>query len=229
MAFPGLFTKAGYKTSAYGKIFHWDGNDRSVWNHEQWDGGWYDYQGKEVGLMNASTMADKIKPVEEFRDYMFTSRAIDTMKKFHNEEQLFMVALGFKLPHLQVHVPFQYFDMYRDKQHMWKRPRKELKFPNSAPLVAHKCCGMPEFQFMNEDGGKKSEDWTHIGRVDQAFTQRQHTELSWGYAAAVTFLDAQIGRLMDVIDALDLWHNLTIVLTSDHGMHNGRWEWGKPD
>jgi iduronate 2-sulfatase len=186
--------------------------------------GWYDYQSAEIPLMNSTTMADKIKPVEEFRDYQFTSRAIDTMKKFHNEEQLFMVGLGFKLPHLQVHVPFKYFDMYRDKQHMWKRPRKELKFPKSAPIVAHKCCGSIDFEFMNKDGGEKFIQKENIGRMNQPFTQQMHTELSWGYAAAVTFLDAQIGRLMDVIDALDLWHNLTIVLTSDHGMHNGRRE-----
>jgi hypothetical protein len=34
MVFPSLFTKAGYKTSGYGKIFHWDGNDKEIWNHE---------------------------------------------------------------------------------------------------------------------------------------------------------------------------------------------------
>lgn len=38
----------------------------------------------------------------------------------------------------------------------------------------------------------------------------------------MTFLDAQIGRLLDKIDELKLWRNLTIVLTSDHGMHNGK-------
>lgn len=37
----------------------------------------------------------------------------------------------------------------------------------------------------------------------------------------MTFLDAQVGRLLDAIDDMDLWANLTIVLTSDHGMHNG--------
>jgi iduronate 2-sulfatase len=221
MAFPALFAKGGYKTSAYGKILHWDGDDKNMWNHEQWDGGWYDYQGAEIPLMNASTMADKIKPEEEFRDYMYTSRAIDTMKKMHANQDLFMVSVGYKLPHLQVHVPFKYFDMYRDKQHMWQRRKKELKFPNSAPVVGHKCCGQEEFRFMNEDGGKKAVKSAPIGKVGQAFTQQMHTELSWGYAAAVTFLDAQIGRLMDTIDELQLWHNITIVLTSDHGMHNG--------
>lgn len=219
MAFPGLFNAAGYKTSGYGKIFHWDGPDKDIWNHEQWDGGWYDYQYSEVKYMNATVMADKLKPVEEFRDFLYTSRTIATMKKFHSEQQLFMVGLGFKLPHLQMHVPFKYFDMYRQKQKqgMWKRRKKELKFPNSAPIVAHKCCGATNFDFMNKEGGEKSVKKRNIGRINQPFTQQMHTELSWGYAAAVTFLDAQLGRLLDVIDELDMWSNITIVLTSDHG------------
>lgn len=220
MVFPGLFTAAGYKTSGYGKIFHWDGPEQDVWNHDQWDGGWYDYQNQEIGLMNASVMADKIKPVEDFRDYQFTSRAIATMRQLHSQQKLFMVGLGFKLPHLAVHVPFKYFDMYRQKQQqgMWKRRRKELKFPKSAPVVAHKCCALDTFRFLNKDGGEQSRKKTYIGRVDQPFSQQMHTELSWGYAAAVTFLDAQIGRLLDTLDELDLWRDTTIVLTSDHGM-----------
>ena len=159
MVFPSLFTKAGHKTSGYGKIFHWDGNEKEIWNHDQWDGDWYDYQGKETRLMNASTMADKIKPVEEFRDYMFTSRAIATMQQMQAQQQLFMVGLGFKLPPLAVHVPSQYFDMYRGKQHMWTRRRKDLKFQHSAPMVAHKRCAQERFEFMTQDGGKRDQHW----------------------------------------------------------------------
>jgi arylsulfatase A-like enzyme len=221
MVFPTLFANSGYKTAGYGKIFHWDGKEKNIWNHDQWDGGWYDYQEAEISLMNSSTMADKIKPVEEFRDYIYTSKAIETMKQLHTRQEFFMVGLGYKLPHLQVHVPFKYFDMYRNKQHMWRRRKKELKFPNSAPIVAHKCCGAVDFQFMNKDGGEKFVEKENIGRMNQPFSQRMHTELSWGYAAAVTFLDAQIGRLLDTIDDMKLWDNITIVLTSDHGMHNG--------
>ena len=43
----------------------------------------------------------------------------------------------------------------------------------------------------------------------------------WGYAAAITFLDTQIGRLLDVMDEMNMWQNTTIILTSDHGIHNG--------
>lgn len=49
MAFPALFSSAGYRTAGYGKIFHWDGNDKNIWNYDQWDGGWYDYQKEETG------------------------------------------------------------------------------------------------------------------------------------------------------------------------------------
>ena len=39
----------------------------------------------------------------------------------------------------------------------------------------------------------------------------------WGYAAAISFLDAQIGRLLDLFDELGLWDNTAIILTADHG------------
>lgn len=40
-----------------------------------------------------------------------------------------------------------------------------------------------------------------------------------GYCAGVTFVDKQVGKLLDVMDALNLWENTTVVLTADHGMH----------
>ena len=48
-----------------------------------------------------------------------------------------------------------------------------------------------------------------------------HHELMLGYAAAVSFVDELLGLLLDAIDSREMWGNLTVVLTSDHGMHNG--------
>jgi len=177
--------------------------------------------------MNASTQPDKTRPVDEFRDYMFTTKAINMMTKLHKMEKLFMIGLGFKLPHLQVHVPFKYFDMYRNRTDMWRRKSRELRYPATSPIVGHKCCGWQNFAFMNKEGALPSVKKVNIGPVNTQFTQQMYTELMWGYAAAVTFLDAQIGRLLDAIDEMKLWNNITIVLTSDHGMHNGEkgiWE-----
>lgn len=147
--------------------------------------------------MNASTMADKITPEEGFRDYQFTSRAIDTIQSLHSQQELFMVGLGFKLPHLAVHVPFKYFDLYRHRQHMWKRRRKELKFPNSAPIVSHKCCAGVDFEFMNKDGGEKFTRKENIGRMNSPFTQQMHTELVLTYCNHMSLLlHAAIYRLI---------------------------------
>ncbi len=168
-------------------------------------------------------MPDKVLPEEGFRDFMFTSRATNTMKTLHNKGELFMVAIGFKLPHLAVHIPYKYYQLYANysERGIWKRPKRELKFPLSSPIVAHKCCALPTFTHMEQEGAVRSSRTTPIGSIHKGFTQQSYNELMVGYAAAVSFLDVQIGRLLDTIDELNLWDNITIVLTSDHGMHNG--------
>ena len=103
-------------------------------------------------------------------------------------------------------------------------------------MQGYRCCGLESFQFMSrEQGGeygKRSSADTDTDTdtetlqlrqksVTEAIDLRMHLELQWGYAAAVSFVDAQLGRLLDVVDELELWSNLTIVLTSDHGMHLG--------
>jgi len=60
-----------------------------------------------------------------------------------------------------------------------------------------------------------------LGNLRDTIPTDMRNELMWGYCGAVSFLDEQIGRILDVIDELKLWSNLTVILTSDHGMHNG--------
>lgn len=205
------------------QVLHWDGPDKSIWNTDQFDGDWYKYQNDEWSWMNSSTMPDKVKPEDQFRDHIYTTRAIETMKSLHASQEYFMVGVGYKLPHLQVHIPFKYFDMYRDQQEYWrKRHKRDLLYPQTAPPVAYKCCAAPNFAHMTEDGARPSNNRVNLPATTSfPFTQQMYVELMWGYAAAVTFLDAQIGRLLDVVDELQMWNNLTIILTSDHGMHNG--------
>ena len=68
MVFPTHMSRNGYWTSAYGKIFHWDGPSKEIWNYDQDGMKWYDYQAWEAAIMNSTTMPDKIRPIEEFRD-----------------------------------------------------------------------------------------------------------------------------------------------------------------
>lgn len=221
---------AGYNTAGYGKVSHWEVDDKMQWNFEQWDNRWYEYQMEELKLMNASTQPDKTRAEESFRDYEFATKSIGGLKKLAGDKSKhFMMAVGFKLPHLAVHLPYKYFEMYKnpDRMEAWKLSKKESKFPYSSPPVAYRCCANPKFQYMNEEGTKRAKEVLELGNINMPFTERMHDELMQGYAGSITFLDKQLGRLLDTIDDLQLWNNVTIVLTSDHGMHNGEkglWE-----
>lgn len=221
LTFPSRLASAGYKTASYGKIAHWELPDPHIWNHDQWDGKWYDYQQYEWNIMNSSTMPDKTQPEELFRDYIFASRTIETLKKLDGMNRYFMLAVGFKLPHLAVHVPYKYFEMYKDRQKGWELSKKELRFPPSAPAISYRCCADSTFKFMENEGASRSRNKVRIGDINAGFTEKMHDELMIGYAAAITFVDTQLGRILDTIDQLELWGNLTVVLTADHGMHNG--------
>ena len=223
MIFPTKLHMSGYRTAGYGKIRHWDGPDRNIWD-TQYDGGWYDYQGKEWNFMKSAVMPDKVRPEETFPDHVFTSKAIDQLKVMHNhpDGKYFMLAIGFKMPHLAMHLPYKYFDMYRNRSSMWENLTPEqLRFPEKAPPVAYRCCADTNYRYMNNEGELHANETFPLIQINDSIPIRAYKEMMWGYSAMVTFTDVQIGRLLDTIDELQLWNNLTIVLTADHGMNNG--------
>lgn len=171
--------------------------------------------------MNSSVMPDKTRSEEDFKDFAFTTRTIQTMRKMVSAEKYFMLALGFKLPHLALHIPHRYFKMYEDKKSAWQLSPQELQYPPSLSEISYRCCAEQSFRFMNAGGSLKSTRSTLIGNINQTLPQDMHDELMMGYSAGISYLDTQLGRLLDVLDELNLWHNTTVVLTSDHGMHNG--------
>eukprot|EP01042_Synura_sphagnicola_P001673 gene1673-1958_t len=81
---------------------------------------------------------------------------------------------------------------------------------------------------MNDEGALSANRSILLDRnIDFVVPQDMYTELMIGYASGIHFVDKQLGRLLDTIDKLHLWNNLTIVLTADHGMLNGEkgmWE-----
>ena len=223
VSIPQQLARSGYNTAGIGKIFHWDGWDKAIWNYYEWENDWYGYQGRENNIMNSSAMPDKVRGEHMFRDHQFTERAIETLRKLVKEPKYFMLAMGFKLPHLALHVPYKYYDMYKSKnvsQH-WQLSRKELKFPASTSEVSYRCCAENSFKYMKNEGASLGDRTTGLGDINFAFTSEMHDQLMMSYCAGVTFVDTQLGKLLDAVDELGLNNNLTIVLTADHGMHNG--------
>jgi iduronate 2-sulfatase len=219
MIMPTRLKRSGYRTEAYGKIRHWDGGDTEVWD-EAFDGEWYDYQAKEWNFMNSSVMPDKVRAEETFPDHIFASKAIEAITRLSKLDRFFMVAIGFKMPHLAMHVPYKYYDMYRSRVHQWAATDSELRFPPTAPVVSYRCCA-DDYKYMRDEGASPSNATHQLRYINDTIPLTIHQEMMWGYAALITFVDKQLGRVLDAIDQLELWGNLTVVLTADHGMHNG--------
>ena len=231
MLLPEQLVKSKYQTAAFGKMLHWDGDSKNVWSAESWQGGWYDYQNLEWSFMKASVQPDAERNESDFRDHMIATKAIDRLRKFHgqlvpksptaNQTDFFMVGVGFKLPHITLHVPYKHYMMYKGLQ-VPNMTLAELQFSSkTSPAVGYRCCGENTYRFVNEDGTKRAVETKQLGNMNEPVPLRVYNEIMTGYCAGISFLDDQLGRILDVLDELNLWDKLTIVLSSDHGMHNG--------
>ncbi len=140
---------------------------------------------------------------EEQTDGMITTRAIELLEK--NRKRPFFLAVGFFRPHTPFVAPKKYFDMY---------PLDQLRLPyapandrDDIPVAAfaHNC-PVPHYNL----------ERPVLLKALQA------------YYACVSFIDAQVGRLLAALDRLELAENTIVVFWSDHGYHlgehNGIWQ-----
>jgi iduronate 2-sulfatase len=228
ITFPHQLIFNNYTTAGYGKIRHWELLEgKKVWTSGFHEGNWYEYQNIERSNMNSTTMPDKIVPEENFRDYMFTSMAIKRLEEMLNDtSQKFMLALGFKNPHLQQHVPYKYYAMYKNNTEAFKLTKRESKYSLGMPDAGFRCCAEGKFMYMEKEGSVPAPPSKTIAletrdNINLPFDEEMRKELMIGYCASITFVDVQLGRVLDVLDKYDAWKNTVVILTADHGMHNG--------
>lgn len=133
-------------------------------------------------------------------DYMVAESAIAMIAEHRN--QPWFIGAGFFRPHVPYIVPSHYFDLYAldDIQ----IPPFEPGEMNVAPRIAY------------------------TDRVpNDGMSPTQHREAIRGYYAAISFVDAQVGRLLDALETMDLAQNTTIVFWADHGFmlgEHGQWQ-----
>jgi len=215
------FKRQGYTTISLGKVFHHVGDNVDGWSEAPWRPKTSDYHDKAV---QAQAIAEHIQkypnrrkkprgmpyeafdaPDESYRDAENASKAITHLNRFAKQQETpFFLAVGFYKPHLPFCAPQKYWDLYDaskiDLPHNYRAPK-------GAPKVA-----------LHTSGELRS--YASIppkGPVDRD-TARQ---LIHGYYACVSFIDAQVGRLLDALDGLGLTDNTIIVLWGDHGWQLG--------
>lgn len=143
-------------------------------------------------------------PDDAYDDGAIGNYAVKELEKLATRDEPFFFAVGFKKPHLPFVAPQKYWDLFeRDEIDLAPFQRQAV---NSPKIAYH---SSPELRSYN--GVPKK------GDLDDA-TQRK---LIHGYYASVAYIDAQVGKILDQLEALDLEDDTIIVFWGDHGFHLG--------
>lgn len=232
---PQHFRHQGYRAVAYGKIFHNPFPDALSWDeptHNATDVVAYSAENRaklaefKRGMEAAGKRDAAIKrmrgpateiqdqPDEKNFDGKQTSDAIEKMQELAGSDQPFFLAVGYIRPHLPFITPKKYWDLY-DRS---KIPLASNGFlPKGSPAVAFGDRSMGGFYELRD-----YMDYADApSPFDRPLTEAQQRELKHGYFASVSFIDAQVGRLLDALKRLQLDERTIVVLWSDHGWKLG--------
>lgn len=208
---PQLFKNNGYFSARVGKIFHYGvpndigtngDDDPASWNHvvnpigrdktEEYRITNYT-PNRGLGSALSYWIADGTD--EEQTDGKVALEAVKIMKE-HKDEPLFM-AVGFFRPHTPYVAPKKYFDLY---------PLDKIQMPEER-----------DDDWENKPEAAKWNKELHFG-----LDLQQRKEVLRAYYASITFMDAQVGKLLDALDELGMAENTIVVFWSDHGYNVGQ-------
>ncbi|WDI44050.1 sulfatase-like hydrolase/transferase [Bremerella sp. P1] len=232
---PQYFRQHGYTCEGIGKIFHNPWQDPRSWSRpHQWPDAKLTHYSPEQKAFRAKVAetieeddwrhnnlrgvianAPDIDDVEHM-DGAMTVMAVDRLKELSQSEQPFLLAVGYIQPHLPWCPPKRWWDKYdRDSLPLADNPYP----PKNAPEVS-----VGTNYEMTHYADAIDVPKPHEGSVSDADARRYRH----AYFASVSFIDAQVGKLLDALDEQQLADNTIVVLWSDHGWklgeHNG---WSK--
>ncbi len=207
---PQMFREQGYFTAGMGKVFH---DERQSDRDKSWDF-YQDRMGADAeeaaavkeryshpeGQRPFTPWTKLTGPEEKTRDGATARRIAHFMAQSARNKEPFFVAAGFHKPHLPWTAPTRYYDLYR---------RRSIIAPQDPPLQ-----DIPKIALQTELVGNPLPP-----RAEAIST----------YYSCISFMDAQVGILLDTMDHEKLWENTVVVLCSDHGYHLGDHEglWAK--
>lgn len=213
---PQYFKKHGYHTQSLGKVFHDFLDDPPSWSVRSWAP-----QDQMYGKPENQAAVKKIKQQNEsgapafgvawedpdvadgaLRDGMLADKAIDVLGQV--KDKPFFLAVGFYRPHLPFVAPKNYYDLYQ---------------PLELQLASNPCPpeDVPPIAMTDSFELRFYSDIPNHG----AISDEKARELIHGYYAAVSYVDAQIGRVLAELDRLGLRERTVVVLWGDHGWQLG--------
>ena len=208
---PQHFKQHGYHTENIGKIYHnWrteiQGDPRSWSTPAMLHFGTHDSdQPKADPMPKNQVTAPRCECLdvadEAYFDGRIAKQAVTRIAHLAEQEQPFFLAVGFWKPHLPFNAPKRYWDLYD-------------------PAT------IPEPAFPHWPAGTDQIAWHNSRELLRAnkgkpLSAMQANQVRHGYLAGISYLDAQVGKLMDALEQHDLADNTLVVFWSDHGFHLG--------
>jgi len=214
ISLPKLLKENGYTTISNGKIYHYSDDDSLAW-HNRWfpSGNIRDYQlDKNIienvgsGQANGGAVSHEMAQVHDttYFDGKIAQKGIVDLRELKHRKEPFFLALGFMKPHLPFNAPKKYWDLYdRDKIEL---PESYVQ-PKTTPKKAfHKYGELRQYNNIPKKGD-----------VPEALAK----ELIHGYYACVSYIDAQIGLVLNELKRLELDDDTIVILWGDHGWNLG--------
>lgn len=204
---PQMLRQNGYRALSTGKIYH-GGNGRRRHDDE------FDELGPAagVGVKPPKKLVETPAPHplvdwgvfphkdEDKGDWKVASWAVEQLEM--KQQEPFFLSVGFFLPHVPCYATQKWFDLY---------PEDSLQ--------------LPPFQASDRDDTPRFSWYMHwkLPEPRQKFLQEadQWKNLVRSYLACTSFVDSQVGRVLDALNKSDAADNTIIVLWSDHGWHLG--------
>lgn len=230
----------GYYTVGIGKISHYvDGLlygytepvgtelelpnswDEMLFDAGKWETGWNAFFGYADGS-NRQSRNKMVKPYESadvedegYPDGLTANLAIEKLAELSEREEPFFLGVGFFKPHLPFNAPQKYWDLY-DEADLSLTPSPGLP-EDVHPASLHESGEFNQYQSGDEHPSLSDP-------VSEAYARK----LKHAYYASISYVDAQVGKVLDELKRLGLDKNTIVVVWSDHGWHLGDHRvWGK--
>jgi iduronate 2-sulfatase len=205
---PQMFQKAGYFAARVGKIYHYGNpgdigtsglDDPPSWNVvvnprgiDKDEEPKLSFAGPSRALGSSLSYYASPATDEEHTDGIVATETIKLIEQ--NRSRPFFIAAGFYRPHCPYIAPKKYFDLYPSLDQIPVSEYSETLLAQSPTAARGISWNVPE---------------------------QEQREAIRAYDAAISFMDAQLGRILAALDRLDLRRNTIIVFLSDHGYHLG--------
>jgi iduronate 2-sulfatase len=246
---PQYFKQNGYRTQGLSKIFHSGLDDPRSWSDPHWLPRAATYVDQKIlteleedtqAALARGQAVERTPPLtdpktglvlklgsrtavqgpvwesaecsdSQLTDGKTADKAIELLNAYRLRDEPFFLCVGFIRPHLPFVAPRKYFDLY---------PPESIRLADN-PFAPE---GAPACAFPIPEEPRAYKDMPKDGPIPAA----KQLEVIRAYCACVSYVDAQVGRLIGELDRLGMRENTVICLWGDHGWHLGENAvWGK--